>query len=1323
MPIGSFASTSNQSATAPLRVSTLTTLPLQPLQVSNLPDTTARDRPQEPNGAGSLYINIPLHGAMPLELQEMEKELNGHRLKTVELTRLIRDGFGRTPLGRTMSTQLIVDFVTAALPNPSEKNQREVWQDVIQDALLLPFEQWHARHANANKLLALPKNAFESLKKLRDLLRKDAPAGKDWSVVLPEPKYTRRGELIISLSRRVTVEAAEPVRTGSGGPWAAAALGVLAAAGLPVAQGARGFGEENSAGVPLLPQRLVDIVTPMVGHLAPVVSLGMRYPRALRVLAGTGMATAVGTTLYMLSGRSLDHGASVGFAPPLALAGIAPDILANVTTEVRHGDPLLSAEERARRAVRALGPAAEDVRRLWQIERHGRSDHLPFVDPGPDIEFGGWLIKQVFGEPVPPGGVDMTWSTWTLSNGLRVILTPGKGDKASVQLRFGDGSGIERNGQRGAVHFAEHLWFRRNPANGPSFDNLYMAAGVRDNAYTTHDATVYFTEGPVEALPLILFEKGFRLAHATDRLLPAHFEIERKVVQNEVELRDTTASRAHGVLARAMYPLGHPYRTSVGGRPKDLLSLQASDMENFTRARQRPNLATLVISGEVDEDQIRELVSEYFADIEPGNTFPKRTPNVQPRPRNTNDEITDSVATPRLYRAWNLPQDGDVQLPALMLCARVLTRRLNDALEESIAFGAAYVEPRELGSQFHVVLSLRADADQAQVKQMLDSVSTTFLADGPTEDELDGARRALLSANAWREASSDGIASAVVHCVDKGLDPDCVNVDVQAWHDATPDTVKRAANDWLSRGSHTLVVTPGRRPAHPLKRPGPTLNVPWDAGVRDPRLKPVMKAVDRTVPPPVPLPGPVNFPAVSRKELPNGLPLVLAPMTKSQKARVVFTFDGGRTGDLDPDIGLGTAKAALRVVTQRTASLEQVALKKKLDDLELTVAARSKPGYSTITLEGPRAKLAEGMRMVADMLTDTRFPADLLDQPRHSARDVMQSFANDPDLRSRVLIRRLVLGEQHPYAVDPRGEGTEASLEAMTPEKLKLWAERYLNPSNATIVAVGSFDPAELFTGVAQAFGAVDGVRERSRTNVPVPARSVHPGMHLFPIVDRGQQSHLLLGYPVPCDGSTSDVLHECVDRIIQHRVKEKLRNEQGLVYRVDSLATSTRGVRMGGFAMAVNDAHGLDALATARRVVSDLLDGRRPVTQEELNLHLLYLRRDLATRFEDPLEVESALVSVVDLRAQDTYADDAAGVMESLTSDEVNRAMGRMVTTHLTWILAGPAARAVDSTVSSETDEQADEDSERRLQLTAMGLSQFTEVDPATGARTVHQL
>jgi zinc protease len=1328
MPINSIASASINLSAVP-RVPPVAAIP-RPQDVRNPVGhrSSAHARTGQPSSPECPTVEVPLIGVKKDVLDDLAQMLDGRALTDRELATLISGDFGRTPMGEAMVRPLVADALRACLTQASTSD-RETWEAVVEDAVRLPLRSWHALHADPSPELVQPHQSA-TLQVLFQLLHEPLPADARWEDAFPaRQEVSARIRTLERVAREATPHQSAPVPVGSGNPWTAVALGLLALGALPAARAdaAAGEGDHGAddawrAQAPLLSRSLANVAAPAAGLLARAGSAMVRYPRAMLATLGGAALVGAATALYQSLGIPVPDGAASqqgGFGP---LAGaLAPDVMALLVDQVRHADATLPADERAMQAVRALGPAAEGARALWSMARDGRSDRLQFIASEPDIAFGGWLINQVLGEPVPAGGADMTWSDFTLSNGLRVILTPGKGDEVGVQLRFGDGSAIECEGQRGAVHLAEHLWFRRNIPGQVPFDELYAAAGVNDNAYTTHDTTVYFTEGPADALPLILLEKGYRLAHATDSLSPVHFEAERNVVLNELRQRDTTANRAAEVLARAMYPYGHPYHAYVGGRPRDLRALEASDLESLMRARQRPNLATLVVSGNVDEFNVRRLVTDYFADIQPGNTFARRVPDVQRRYVDSNEEIFDEVSTPKLYRAWNVPQDGHADLPLLTLAARILSRRLADALENEVMFAAAYVDPREIGSQLKILIDVRGDADQQHVEDTLNRVLASFLELGPTQAELESGRNYLIEAGARAQASSDAMATAVLHCVDRHAAPDCANDEVKAWHEATPGSVKKVAAEWISQGAHTLLVTPGERARQSPEVAGEPLHVPWASGSADPGLFATPTHVDRTVLPPMAEPAAPYFPDVSRTALSNGLPLVLAPMREGRNARVVFVFDGGRIGDLDPDIGMGVARAALRVLTQRAGTLEGEALALKLDSLRLTVAARSMEGYSTVVLQGPPANLGQGIQLVNDMISDTRFPQYMLDRSHAAARANMNLIATEAALRGNVLIETLVLGERHPYGQDPLGEGNEASLAAMKPSQLALWAKRYLDPSNATIVAVGPFDSDTLARDMAQNFGSVDGATERSRAEIPLVGQSGHPGVHVLPM-GQGRQSHVMLGYPVVSDGSLNDILPMCIDKIIQHRVKKTLREQQGLTYGVYPLATGTRGVRVCGFRSAVAPAYGIDALAIARKVVSDLLEGRDPVTQAELSLYVGGYLRELAAQFHEPWNVESALVTAVDV-GNHTPVDQAAQTMRKLTSDEVNAALERMSADELTWILAGPPILGAERSGSSGTSDEESEMAEMRLRFTAMGLSQFTTVDPVTGDRTVHPL
>ena len=81
-----------------------------------------------------------------------------------------------------------------------------------------------------------------------------------------------------------------------------------------------------------------------------------------------------------------------------------------------------------------------------------------------------------------------------LANGLEVLLfeVPGAA-VVTTTLWYRAGARDEVAGGTGIAHFLEHMMFKGSPRYGPGeIDRRTQALGGTNNAYTSHDATVYY---------------------------------------------------------------------------------------------------------------------------------------------------------------------------------------------------------------------------------------------------------------------------------------------------------------------------------------------------------------------------------------------------------------------------------------------------------------------------------------------------------------------------------------------------------------------------------------------------------------------------------------------------------------------------------------------------------------------------------------------------------------------------------------------------------------------------------------------------------------
>ena len=92
--------------------------------------------------------------------------------------------------------------------------------------------------------------------------------------------------------------------------------------------------------------------------------------------------------------------------------------------------------------------------------------------------------------------LDLKVQERTLSNGLQVVSVERfAAPTVSVQLWVRTGSRHERPGITGIAHLFEHMMFKGSKNLGPEkHAQEVMKIGGQLNAYTTHDATVYYED-------------------------------------------------------------------------------------------------------------------------------------------------------------------------------------------------------------------------------------------------------------------------------------------------------------------------------------------------------------------------------------------------------------------------------------------------------------------------------------------------------------------------------------------------------------------------------------------------------------------------------------------------------------------------------------------------------------------------------------------------------------------------------------------------------------------------------------------------------------
>jgi zinc protease len=227
-------------------------------------------------------------------------------------------------------------------------------------------------------------------------------------------------------------------------------------------------------------------------------------------------------------------------------------------------------------------------------------------------------------------GVTIPFEKYTLENGLTVILNEDISDPiAAVAILYHVGSSRETEGKTGFAHLFEHMMFQRSENVGEDqLFKLIQGAGGDLNGGTSFDNTVYFEVIPKNALEMVLWLESDRMGFLENTVTKTAFVNQQNVVQNEKRQSVDNAPYGHedALILKTLYPKGHPYSWDVIGEMEDLSNATVEDVKAFHKKFYSPRNATLVISGDINKEEVKTLVNKYFEEIPGGEALTAREP-------------------------------------------------------------------------------------------------------------------------------------------------------------------------------------------------------------------------------------------------------------------------------------------------------------------------------------------------------------------------------------------------------------------------------------------------------------------------------------------------------------------------------------------------------------------------------------------------------------------------------------------------------------------------------------------------------------------------
>ncbi len=410
---------------------------------------------------------------------------------------------------------------------------------------------------------------------------------------------------------------------------------------------------------------------------------------------------------------------------------------------------------------------------------------------------------------------EINFVEYDLDNGLHVILhQDNTAPVITTAVSYHVGSKDEEEGRTGFAHFFEHLLFEgtKNIEGGQWF-KIVEANGGSNNAYTSDDQTYYYEVFPSNKLELSLWMESERMLHPIIRQ-EDRITLQEGVVKEEKNFRLRNAP--YGALlyaVRSNLYKKHPYGRLTIGLDKDLTAANIDDFKKFNARYHKPNNATLVVAGDIDIDQTKEMVEKYFADIPSSDDVVRNLPKEDPIEETIRSTWYDpNIQVPALLVGYITPKMNTREARVLSLLSTylsdgkssVLYKRMVDDNKTALAVQTVNLAQEDYGTYLMLALPLgeiTLEKLLSEIDEEIEKIKNELI----TDRDLEKLQNSLETQFVNRNASIEGIANSLSDYYTFYGDTGLINSELDIYRSITKEEIRDVAKKYLNSNQRVIV--------------------------------------------------------------------------------------------------------------------------------------------------------------------------------------------------------------------------------------------------------------------------------------------------------------------------------------------------------------------------------------------------------------------------------------------------------------------------------------------------------------------------------------
>ena len=402
------------------------------------------------------------------------------------------------------------------------------------------------------------------------------------------------------------------------------------------------------------------------------------------------------------------------------------------------------------------------------------------------------------------------FTEYDLENGLHVILhQENAAPVVTVSVMYQIGAKDEVDGRTGFAHFFEHLLFEgtKNIERGKWFD-IVSANGGTNNANTSQDRTYYYETFPSNKLEIGLWMESERMLHPIIEQIGVD-------TQNEVVKEEKRQRIDNAPYGKIIYRTGidnhlfkvHPYGRSVIGSMEDLNAAQLDEFIDFNNQYYNPNNAVLVVAGDINIEETKELIEKYFGPIPNNAESNERVEIVEPPITETIyvTEYDPNIQIPAFVFSYITPKSTDKDAYVLDYISNILTggnssRMYKRMVEDEkvalqvLAFGQAV---QDYGTYTMGAL-IKGEPNWDQLRDTMDDEIKSLQTELISDKEFQKLQNTFETAFVESNSSVEGIAASLATYNMLQGDTNRINQQLDIYRSITKEDIKRVAKTYLN---------------------------------------------------------------------------------------------------------------------------------------------------------------------------------------------------------------------------------------------------------------------------------------------------------------------------------------------------------------------------------------------------------------------------------------------------------------------------------------------------------------------------------------------